>query len=274
MLPPFHITCPCPWPWEKSVLQYFSNEDTVDGSIILFCWSMYGHFTLFLFLKTSAYFAHEDVLRTIVVEQREQIFYCSRFSCNNLFLSVVGRYAAGQIKCCSHDALCQFQRQSYDSDESPKGQCTSFHSLEVLQPSYESVVLFATPSQLFSVLFCQDSSKNIQIEAFHVFKVCMYNSLDIFLSTKVCLNSFGYYCILSQLFAANKNKPPEVVNILVTNRSKLLRFFAGFKIDKGTIPAFNFRLCTCLLIYSHHNTIAMDLWLSYIQSQEWFLVLI
>jgi calcium binding protein 39 len=50
----------------------------------------------------------------------------------------------------------------------------------------------------------RDSSKNIQIEAFHVFK----------------------------LFAANKNKPTEVVNILVTNRSKLLRFFAGFKIDK------------------------------------------
>jgi calcium binding protein 39 len=50
----------------------------------------------------------------------------------------------------------------------------------------------------------RDSSKNIQIEAFHVFK----------------------------LFAANKNKPAEVVNILVTNRSKLLRFFAGFKTDK------------------------------------------
>uniref|UniRef100_A0A453B797 Uncharacterized protein n=1 Tax=Aegilops tauschii subsp. strangulata TaxID=200361 RepID=A0A453B797_AEGTS len=35
-----------------------------------------------------------------------------------------------------------------------------------------------------------------------------------------------------KLFAANKNKPAEVVNILVTNRSKLLRFFAGFKTDK------------------------------------------
>uniref|UniRef100_M8BIM1 Putative MO25-like protein n=1 Tax=Aegilops tauschii TaxID=37682 RepID=M8BIM1_AEGTA len=52
----------------------------------------------------------------------------------------------------------------------------------------------------------RDSSKNIQIESFHVFK----------------------------LFAANKNKPAEVVNILVTNRSKLLRFFAGFKTDKGS----------------------------------------
>ncbi|XP_072990716.1 putative MO25-like protein At5g47540 isoform X1 [Typha latifolia] len=50
----------------------------------------------------------------------------------------------------------------------------------------------------------RESSKNIQIEAFHVFK----------------------------LFAANKNKPPEIATILVTNRSKLLRFLAGFKIDK------------------------------------------
>ncbi|KAM0937671.1 putative armadillo-like helical protein [Dioscorea sansibarensis] len=50
----------------------------------------------------------------------------------------------------------------------------------------------------------RESSKNIQIEAFHVFK----------------------------LFAANQNKPPEIVSILVTNRSKLLRFFSSFKLDK------------------------------------------
>uniref|UniRef100_A0A5B7BGE9 MO25-like protein n=1 Tax=Davidia involucrata TaxID=16924 RepID=A0A5B7BGE9_DAVIN len=50
----------------------------------------------------------------------------------------------------------------------------------------------------------RESSKNIQIDAFHVFK----------------------------LFAANVNKPPDIVNILVANRSKLLRFFGSFKIDK------------------------------------------
>ncbi|OVA09264.1 Mo25-like [Macleaya cordata] len=50
----------------------------------------------------------------------------------------------------------------------------------------------------------RESSKNIQLEAFHVFK----------------------------LFAANQNKPPEIVGILVANRSKLLRFFGDFKIDK------------------------------------------
>jgi len=80
-------------------------------------------------------------------------------------------------------------------------------SLEVIYPSNDPFYYCCQchlSFELFSVLFSQDSSKNIQVEAFHVFK----------------------------LFAANKNKPAEVVNILVTNRSKLLRFFAGFKIDK------------------------------------------
>ncbi|XP_070037626.1 putative MO25-like protein At5g47540 isoform X3 [Nicotiana tomentosiformis] len=50
----------------------------------------------------------------------------------------------------------------------------------------------------------KESSKNIQLDAFHVFK----------------------------LFVANRNKPSDIVNILVANRSKLLRFFASFRIDK------------------------------------------
>ncbi|XP_057795028.1 putative MO25-like protein At5g47540 isoform X2 [Salvia miltiorrhiza] len=50
----------------------------------------------------------------------------------------------------------------------------------------------------------RESSKSIQIEAFHVFK----------------------------LFAANQNKPPDIVNILVANRSKLLRLIAGLNNEK------------------------------------------
>ncbi|KAL3625020.1 hypothetical protein CASFOL_031688 [Castilleja foliolosa] len=50
----------------------------------------------------------------------------------------------------------------------------------------------------------RETSKSIQIEAFHVFK----------------------------LFAANQNKLPDIVNILVANRSKLLRLFADFKTDR------------------------------------------
>ncbi|XP_024987885.1 putative MO25-like protein At5g47540 isoform X4 [Cynara cardunculus var. scolymus] len=50
----------------------------------------------------------------------------------------------------------------------------------------------------------RESSKSIQIEAFHVFK----------------------------LFAANQRKPADIIGILVANRSKLLRLFADFKPDK------------------------------------------
>ncbi|CAH8359731.1 unnamed protein product [Eruca vesicaria subsp. sativa] len=48
------------------------------------------------------------------------------------------------------------------------------------------------------------SSKSIQIEAFHVFK----------------------------LFVANQNKPADIANILVENKSKLLRVLAELKPDK------------------------------------------
>ncbi|KAL6867765.1 hypothetical protein ACP4OV_015789 [Aristida adscensionis] len=50
----------------------------------------------------------------------------------------------------------------------------------------------------------REQSKAVQVEAFHVFK----------------------------LFAANQNKPPEIVGILRTNSSKLLRFLGDFNLDK------------------------------------------
>lgn len=50
----------------------------------------------------------------------------------------------------------------------------------------------------------RDSNKNIQFESFHVFK----------------------------LFVANQNKPQEIISILISNRSKFLRFFEDFKTDK------------------------------------------
>ncbi|KAM7271066.1 hypothetical protein ACFE04_030280 [Oxalis oulophora] len=50
----------------------------------------------------------------------------------------------------------------------------------------------------------RDSKKTIQFETFHVFK----------------------------LFVANQQKPPEIVNVLVTNKSKLLRFLGDFHPDK------------------------------------------
>ncbi|KAI3803599.1 hypothetical protein L1987_31755 [Smallanthus sonchifolius] len=51
----------------------------------------------------------------------------------------------------------------------------------------------------------RDSNKTIQLEAFHVFK----------------------------LFPANQRKPQEIVNVLIANRSKLIRFFSDFTFEKA-----------------------------------------
>ncbi|OIW04283.1 hypothetical protein TanjilG_00843 [Lupinus angustifolius] len=51
----------------------------------------------------------------------------------------------------------------------------------------------------------RDSNKTIQFETFNVFK----------------------------LFVANQNKPPEVISILVTNKSKLLQFLSNFNSEKA-----------------------------------------
>ncbi|KAL1320366.1 hypothetical protein HN51_065101 [Arachis hypogaea] len=50
----------------------------------------------------------------------------------------------------------------------------------------------------------RETSKSIQIEAFHVFK----------------------------LFAANQNKPADIISILVANKSKILRLLEDFKLEK------------------------------------------
>ncbi|PWA54349.1 mo25-like protein [Artemisia annua] len=51
----------------------------------------------------------------------------------------------------------------------------------------------------------RDSNKSIQVEAFHVFK----------------------------LFVANQKKPSEIVSVLIANRSKLIRFFSDFTLEKA-----------------------------------------
>jgi calcium binding protein 39 len=53
--------------------------------------------------------------------------------------------------------------------------------------------------------FLRDSSKSIQFEAFHVFKV----------------------------FVVNPNRQPAVVEVLLANRDKLVRYLQAFHEDRG-----------------------------------------
>ena len=70
----------------------------------------------------------------------------------------------------------------------------------------------------------RDKSKNIQFEAFHVFKVCPYASG---VRTASALNPGR-----AQVFVANPKKPPQIENILRRNKDKLLKFLKDFHNDK------------------------------------------
>ncbi|KAL5219319.1 hypothetical protein ABZP36_020003 [Zizania latifolia] len=75
----------------------------------------------------------------------------------------------------------------------------------------------------------REQSKAIQVEAFRVFKVLsMVKNLLVYQTKTEHL----VVCIYVQLFTGNPKKPPEIVGILVTNKSKILRFLADFTMDK------------------------------------------
>ncbi|KAL6140237.1 hypothetical protein ACLB2K_058537 [Fragaria x ananassa] len=55
---------------------------------------------------------------------------------------------------------------------------------------------------------------------------------DVMVRYVCSLDNMRILMNLLRLFVANENKPPEIANVLVTNRSKLLRFFGDFNIEK------------------------------------------
>jgi calcium binding protein 39 len=86
----------------------------------------------------------------------------------------------------------------------------------------------------------RDKSKNIQFEAFHVFKV----GSPPFLAENMSYSKFspGF-----QVFVANPKKPPQIEIILRRNKEKLLNFLKTFHNDKeGAHAHFSF------LVWIHH----------------------
>lgn len=72
----------------------------------------------------------------------------------------------------------------------------------------------------------RDKSRNIQFEAFHVFKVR---------SLLQALPAQAAHCLkvtFNQVFVANPNKPPPIVAILARNKDKLISFLQDFHSDK------------------------------------------
>ena len=144
---------------------------------------MDGHFTLFLFLKTITYFVHADVPWTNVVEQREEFFFIDQDSHVLIFsfqllgdmlldrsnAAVMMRYVSSKDNLMILMNLLRVSVPHFTSGNLSlqstcrRLKCSTSDSLYYLPPFLNFLVFY---------LFCQDSSKNIQIEAFHVFKVC------------------------------------------------------------------------------------------------------
>ena len=74
----------------------------------------------------------------------------------------------------------------------------------------------------------RDKSKNIQFEAFHVFKVWLYRGSRLASDSTKPL----------QVFVANPKKPPQIESILRRNKDKLLKFLKDFHNDKEGAVAF------------------------------------
>lgn len=70
----------------------------------------------------------------------------------------------------------------------------------------------------------RDKSKNIQFEAFHVFKV----SSKLRAVPNTLINQYSP----PQVFVANPKKPPQIETILRRNKEKLLAFLKTFHNDK------------------------------------------
>ena len=89
----------------------------------------------------------------------------------------------------------------------------------------------------------RDKSKNIQFEAFHVFKVG--RSRQYHVVADVYLTS-----CLPQVFVANPKKPTQIETILRRNKDKLLIFLKGFHNDKEGMSSSR-RIPVCLLTAFH-----------------------
>ena len=80
----------------------------------------------------------------------------------------------------------------------------------------------------------REKSRNIQFEAFHVFKVrqCFFIDAESLEIVTCCVLPF-------KVFVANPNKPRPILEILLRNKDKLVDFLSKFHNDRQEDEQFN-----------------------------------
>lgn len=79
----------------------------------------------------------------------------------------------------------------------------------------------------------KEKSRNIQFEAFHVFKV-MCSAI-----CGRCITIANDFFSFLQVFVANPNKPKPILDILLRNQEKLIDFLTKFHTDRSEDEQFN-----------------------------------
>jgi calcium binding protein 39 len=85
------------------------------------------------------------------------------------------------------------------------------------------------------MIMLKDKSRNIQFEAFHVFKVKLLSSFSNTMINITFLIKFKK----KKVFVANPNKPKPITDILLRNKEKLNEFLSGFHSDRNDDEQFN-----------------------------------
>lgn len=80
----------------------------------------------------------------------------------------------------------------------------------------------------------REKSRNIQFEAFHVFKVSVMKPEN--LHSNSLLN---FHFLTVQVFVANPNKPKPILEILLRNQDKLVEFLTRFHTERSEDEQFN-----------------------------------
>ena len=82
----------------------------------------------------------------------------------------------------------------------------------------------------------KEKSRNIQFEAFHVFKV---RNMSTLINARLAMQSNDKRNDCLQVFVANPNKPKPILDILLRNQDKLVDFLSKFHTDRSEDEQFN-----------------------------------